>query len=181
MNLPFTNIRPTFPEAPEGGMASMAGTREQSILDLVASTTEFQKAYPDIGLKGRVVEPVINMTFDIEEKLDPLARFVHESHFERMFEYLASDEADAFPKAVKAFWDARECLVGSSSDILEQFDAMYKIPKEGPKPVPAGLSRVRALLRLKRNMAAEQKEKERPGEDGEVVNTAAGMMGESGA
>ena len=48
------------------GMAPLAQTREQSIVDSVKSSVEFQKQFPDIDVKGAFIEPTINFVFDMQ-------------------------------------------------------------------------------------------------------------------
>lgn len=57
---------PAFPPNLKGGMAPLAATREQSIADSVANSAEFQHAFPDIDWKARVIEPTVNMAFDLK-------------------------------------------------------------------------------------------------------------------
>ncbi|RYP67838.1 hypothetical protein DL771_007015 [Monosporascus sp. 5C6A] len=125
---------------PQDGMAPLASTREQSIVDSVKSTDKFQKAFPDIDWKGAVIEPTVNMAFDLKEKLDPAIREKHEHLLQQMMVHL-----DEFDKAEKLFWEARECLVGYP-DVLKQFDAVYI---RDDRPVSVMLKQLREVLKLK--------------------------------
>lgn len=51
---------------PTGGMAPLSATREQSIADSVTSTADLQKSHPHIDWKGAVIEPTVNMAFDLK-------------------------------------------------------------------------------------------------------------------
>ncbi|RYO77287.1 hypothetical protein DL766_001006 [Monosporascus sp. MC13-8B] len=128
---------------PQGGMAPFASTREQSIADSVKSTEQFQKAFPNIDWKGAVIEPTVNMAFDLKEKLDPVTREKHEYLFGQIFEHF--DESN---KTEKLFWEARECLVGYP-DVLKQFDAIYI---RDDRPVSVMLEQLREALKLKAAM-----------------------------
>ncbi|RYP77390.1 hypothetical protein DL771_001185 [Monosporascus sp. 5C6A] len=128
---------------PRGGMAPLASTREQSIADSVKNAVEFQKAFPDIDWKGGVIEPTINMVFDLKEKLDPATREKHEYLVGQMLVHI--NESD---KAEKSFWEARECLVGHP-DLLKQFDAIYI---RDDRPVSVMLKQLCEALKLKAAM-----------------------------
>ncbi|RYO96469.1 hypothetical protein DL765_011558 [Monosporascus sp. GIB2] len=128
---------------PQGGMAPFASTREQSIADSVKRSEQFQKAFPNIDWRGAVIEPTVNMYFDLKEKLDQDTREKHEYLFEQILVHL--DESD---KAEKLFWEARECLVGHP-DVLKQFDAVYI---RDDRPVSVMLEQLREALKLKAAM-----------------------------
>lgn len=44
-------------------------TREQSISDFEAQTKDLQKEHPDIDFKSVVIEPTMNLMFDIKVRL----------------------------------------------------------------------------------------------------------------
>ncbi|RYP63565.1 hypothetical protein DL769_006920 [Monosporascus sp. CRB-8-3] len=166
-----------------GGMAPLASTREQSIADSVKSIDEFQKAFPDIDWKGAVIEPTVNMAFDLKvkpnsplsqfiladhkgkkERLDPATREKHEYLIGQMLVHL--DESD---KAEKSFWEARECLVGHP-DVLKQFDAIYT---RDDQPISVMLGQLREALKLKAAMV------EKMGSDSGPKVAAGGSVGQS--
>ncbi|KAK3896417.1 hypothetical protein C8A05DRAFT_20602 [Staphylotrichum tortipilum] len=142
-------------------MAPLAATREQSIADSVASTAALRTAFPDIDFKTAVIEPTVNMAFDVkvrslcaphpttkQEKLPPATRVKHEVLIGEMLNYLASDKDDWAEKAEMAFWAARECLVeGAHCEVLEGFDAIYL--KRGHGEVGKVLGGLREVLRLR--------------------------------
>ncbi|RYP29461.1 hypothetical protein DL767_006730 [Monosporascus sp. MG133] len=149
---------------PRGGMAPLASTREQSIADSVKNIDEFQKAFPDIDWKGAVIEPTVNMAFDLKEKLDPATREKHEYLFGQMFVHL--DESDT---AEKLFWEARECLVGHP-DVLKQFDAIYI---RDDRPVSVMLEQLCEAMKLKAAMV------EKMGSDSGLKVAASASVGQS--
>ncbi|KAL2133637.1 hypothetical protein VTI74DRAFT_1993 [Chaetomium olivicolor] len=57
-----------------GGMAPFAATREQSIADSVENAAGFQQAFPDIDWKARVIEPTVNLAFDLQQVLQQVQR-----------------------------------------------------------------------------------------------------------
>lgn len=57
---------PSVPPNLKGGMAPLAATREQSIADSVKNSAEFQQAFPNIDWKTKVIEPTVNMAFDLK-------------------------------------------------------------------------------------------------------------------
>ncbi|RYO83158.1 hypothetical protein DL764_009498 [Monosporascus ibericus] len=154
-----------FPNSlPRGGMAPLASTREQSIADSVKNSDMFQKAFPDIDWKGAVIEPTVNIAFDLKEKLDPATREKHEYLLGQMLVRL--DEPD---KAEKSFWEARECLVGHP-DVLKQFDAVYI---RDDRPVPVMLEQLCEALKLKTAMV------EKMGSDSGLKVAAGASVGQS--
>lgn len=86
-----------------------------------------------------------------KEKLPASTRARHEHLIGQMLAHLASnEEADGMAAAEKAFWEARECLVGGEHhDVLGQFDAIYL--KAG-REVSDVLAQLREVLRLKGRM-----------------------------
>ncbi|RYP89637.1 hypothetical protein DL770_004215 [Monosporascus sp. CRB-9-2] len=149
---------------PFGGMAPLASTREQSIADSVRTTNEFQKAFPDIEWKGAVIEPTVNMAFNLKEKVDPATRERHEYLLGQMLVNL--DKSD---KAEKLFWEARECLVGHP-DVLKQFDAVYI---RDDRPVSVMLKQLCEVLKLKAAMV------EKMGSDSGLKVAAGASVGQS--
>lgn len=49
-------------------------TREQSISDFEAQTKDLQKEHPDIDFKAAVIEPTMNLMFDIKVCLSMMSR-----------------------------------------------------------------------------------------------------------
>ncbi len=49
-------------------MTPLADTRAQSIADSVQNYGEIQKTFPDIDFTSSVIEPTVNLTFNIQVK-----------------------------------------------------------------------------------------------------------------
>ncbi|KAK4234339.1 hypothetical protein C8A03DRAFT_37883 [Achaetomium macrosporum] len=149
MGNPNTNP-PSVPPSLRGGIAPFTATRKQSIADSVENADRFQQAFPDIDWKAKVIEPTVNLTFDLKEKVPPHTRAKHEHLIGQMIDYLASEEEGDTSKAEKAFWLARERLVaGRHEDVLRQFDAIYL---QEDRPVSVMLTQLREALKLKATM-----------------------------
>ncbi|KAE9580108.1 hypothetical protein CGCF415_v010730 [Colletotrichum fructicola] len=101
------------------GMAPMSDTRTQSIEDSMKRSKEFRDLFPDVDFGGGVIEPTVNLTFDLKEKVDEENRKRHEGLMAEMFEHVAEPaQAEHF------FWKARECLE-AYPEVLSQFDKIY--------------------------------------------------------
>ncbi len=61
-----------FNPGPGNSMVPLSVTREQSIADSVTSTSAIQAAFPDIDFKTAVIEPTVNMAFDLKVLSLPL-------------------------------------------------------------------------------------------------------------
>lgn len=48
------------------GMAPMSDTREKSIEDSLQRSKEFRDLFPDVDFGGGVIEPTVNLTFDLK-------------------------------------------------------------------------------------------------------------------
>ncbi|VZI09852.1 unnamed protein product [Fusarium fujikuroi] len=94
-------------------------TREQSISDFEAQTKDLQKEHPDIDFKSVVIEPTMNLMFDIKENLTEDERKKHEEYITRMLQNTGN-----LSKAEKYLWQARDYL-RPYPDVLKQFDDIY--------------------------------------------------------
>ncbi|KAG4283220.1 adenosylmethionine-8-amino-7-oxononanoate aminotransferase [Fusarium proliferatum] len=94
-------------------------TREQSISDFEAQTKDLQKEHPDIDFKAVVIEPTMNLMFDIKENLTEDERKKHEEYITRMLQNTGN-----LSKAEKYLWQARDYL-RPYPDVLKQFDDIY--------------------------------------------------------
>ncbi|KAH7202374.1 pyridoxal phosphate-dependent transferase [Fusarium oxysporum] len=103
-------------------------TREQSISDFEAQTKDLQKEYPDVDFKAVVIEPTMNLMFDIKENLTEDERKRHEEYITRMLQNTGNPS-----KAEKYLWQARDYL-RPYPDVLKQFDDIYINQRPIPSP-----------------------------------------------
>ncbi|KAH0422915.1 hypothetical protein CcaCcLH18_12517 [Colletotrichum camelliae] len=101
------------------GMAPLSDTRETSMEDSMKRTKEFRDLFPDVDFSGGVIEPTVNLTFDLKQKVDEENRKRHGELMAKMFEHIAEPA-----RAEHFFWKARECLE-SYPEVLLQFDKIY--------------------------------------------------------
>ncbi|KAM5378667.1 hypothetical protein ACJZ2D_004466 [Fusarium nematophilum] len=114
-------------------------TREQSIAEFIESTKHIQQEHPDVDFKTAVIEPTMNLTYDIRENLDDDKRKKHEDLITLMLQTTADPV-----KAEGYLWQARECLA-MYPKILKQFDDIY-INK---RPVGVMIKELHECLSLK--------------------------------
>ncbi|EGU80207.1 hypothetical protein FOXB_09290 [Fusarium oxysporum f. sp. conglutinans Fo5176] len=103
-------------------------TREQSISDFEAQTKDLQKEHPDVDFKAVVIEPTMNLMFDIKENLTEDERKRHEEYITRMLQNTGNPS-----KAEKYLWQARDYL-RPYPDVLKQFDDIYINQRPIPSP-----------------------------------------------
>ncbi|KAF5518607.1 hypothetical protein CGCA056_v009364 [Colletotrichum aenigma] len=130
------------------GMAPMSDTRAKSIEDSLQRSKEFRDVFPDVDFGGGVIEPTVNLTFDLKEKVDDENRKRHEGLMAGMFEHVAEPaQAEHF------FWKARECLE-AYPEVLSQFEKIYL---DG-RPVSVMIGQLNEAFSLqKANMAGSSK------------------------
>ncbi|KAJ4251861.1 hypothetical protein NW762_011158 [Fusarium torreyae] len=116
-------------------------TREQSISEFIERTKDIQKQNPDVDFKSTVIEPTMNLMYDIKENLTDKERKNHEALITLMLQN-TSDPT----KAEKYLWEAREYLK-PYPDILKLFDDIY-INK---RPVPVMLGQLHEAMALKKS------------------------------
>ncbi|KAM0545595.1 hypothetical protein ACHAPJ_011295 [Fusarium lateritium] len=116
-------------------------TREQSISEFIERTKDIQKQNPDVDFKSTVIEPTMNLMYDIKENLTDKERKNHEALITLMLQN-TSDPA----KAEKYLWEAREYLK-PYPDILKLFDDIY-INK---RPVPVMLGQLHEAMASKKS------------------------------
>ncbi|KAF4435212.1 hypothetical protein F53441_13567 [Fusarium austroafricanum] len=111
-------------------------TREQSIADFEAQTKDLQREHPDVDFKAVVIEPTMNLMFDIKENLTEDERKKHEDAIALMLQYTGKPA-----KAERYLWQARDYLK-SYPNVLKQFDDIYI----NQRPVPVMLSQLHEAL-----------------------------------
>ncbi|KAF4945095.1 hypothetical protein FSARC_14517 [Fusarium sarcochroum] len=116
-------------------------TREQSISEFIERTKDIQKQNPDLDFKSTVIEPTMNLMYDIRENLNDKERKNHEALITLMLQN-SGDPA----KGEKYLWEAREYLK-PYPDILKLFDDIY-INK---RPVPVMLGQLHEAMALKKS------------------------------
>jgi hypothetical protein len=129
-------------------------TREQSIAEFEARTKKIQQEHPDVDFKSTVIEPTMNLMFDIkvcastlqlikltqnQENLKEDDRKKHEELITLMLQN-TSDPA----KAEKYLWEARNYLK-PHPNILKLFDDIY-INK---RPVSVMISQLHEAMNAK--------------------------------
>ncbi|KAM7206063.1 hypothetical protein V8F20_002845 [Naviculisporaceae sp. PSN 640] len=82
LNLDMSKIRPT------PGANPFTETRKEAIASWAARLDEFQKANPDVDFKGAVVEPTVNIYYDMKERLDPETYTKHQDLMKEMMNHL---------------------------------------------------------------------------------------------
>ncbi|KAL0943310.1 uncharacterized protein CTRU02_201196 [Colletotrichum truncatum] len=137
-------------------------SREGMIAESLKNGEDVQKQFPSVDFKGAVVEPTVNLMFDIQVRGSDLViwetpvhfhiyvafkKYVDEAKQRRyntlMAEMLKNTADPAF--AERLLWEARECLIGYP-DVLSQFDAIF-ITK---RPIPVMISDLHEVLRTKK-------------------------------
>ncbi|KAK1975817.1 hypothetical protein LZ30DRAFT_736385 [Colletotrichum cereale] len=93
-------------------------SREGMIAESIKKNEEIQTLYPHIDFREEVIEPTINLTFDIQEHVDEANQRRYNALIDEMLERTAEPDL-----AERLLWEARECLTGYP-DILTQFDAI---------------------------------------------------------
>ncbi|RBA18480.1 adenosylmethionine-8-amino-7-oxononanoate aminotransferase [Fusarium proliferatum] len=108
------------------GYKSLAAKKIQSHLregagtwNAHTQTKDLQKEHPDIDFKAVVIEPTMNLMFDIKENLTEDERKKHEEYITRMLQNTGN-----LSKAEKYLWQARDYL-RPYPDVLRQFDDIY--------------------------------------------------------
>ncbi|KAK1992530.1 hypothetical protein LX36DRAFT_662312 [Colletotrichum falcatum] len=100
--------------------AGLAGkSREGMIAKSIKKNEEVQGLYPHVDFKEDVIEPAINLTFDIQEHVDEANQRRYNTLIDEMLERTAEPDL-----AERLLWEARECLSGYPS-VLAQFDAIF--------------------------------------------------------
>ncbi|OBS20079.1 hypothetical protein FPOA_11800 [Fusarium poae] len=94
-------------------------TREQSIAEFEARTRKIQQEHPDVDFKSTVIEPTMNLMFDIKENLKDDDKKKHEELVSLMLQNTSDPE-----KAEKYLWEARNYLKPHPA-VLKQFDDIY--------------------------------------------------------
>ncbi|KAF5233610.1 hypothetical protein FAUST_8046 [Fusarium austroamericanum] len=94
-------------------------TREQSIAEFDARTKKIQQDHPDVDFKSTVIEPTMNLMFDIKETLTEKDRTKHEELISLMLQNTSDPE-----KAEKYLWEARNYLK-PHPEVLKLFDDIY--------------------------------------------------------
>ncbi|WQF79239.1 hypothetical protein CDEST_04253 [Colletotrichum destructivum] len=94
-------------------------SREGMIAESLQMNQEVQGLYPQVDFKEEVIEPTINLTFDIQEHVDEANQRRYNTLIAEMLE--RTSEPDL---AERLLWEARECLA-NYPDILAQFDAIF--------------------------------------------------------
>ncbi|KAK6706591.1 hypothetical protein SNK05_010469 [Fusarium graminearum] len=94
-------------------------TREQSIAEFDARTRKIQQDHPDVDFKSTVIEPTMNLMFDIKETLTEKDRTKHEELISLMLQNTSDPE-----KAEKYLWEARNYLK-PHPEVLKLFDDIY--------------------------------------------------------
>ncbi|KAF4901591.1 hypothetical protein CGCVW01_v013305 [Colletotrichum viniferum] len=130
------------------GMAPMSDTRAYSIEDSLQRSKEFRDLFPDVDFGGGVIEPTVNLTFDLKENVDDENRKRHEGLMAEMFEHVAEPaQAEHF------FWKASECLE-AYPEVLSQFDKIYL----NDRPVSVMIGQLNEAFSLQNaNMAGSSK------------------------
>ncbi|KAJ4309796.1 hypothetical protein N0V84_011305 [Fusarium piperis] len=114
-------------------------TREASIAEFIDRTKHIQEEHPEVDFTKSVIEPTMNLTYDIKENVEEETRKKHESLITLMLQNTGD-----LAKAEKYLMEARDCLKGYP-DILKQFDDIY-INK---RSVPVMLGELHECLTLK--------------------------------
>ncbi|KZL68826.1 hypothetical protein CT0861_07081 [Colletotrichum tofieldiae] len=94
-------------------------SREGMIAESIKKNEEVQCLYPHIDFKGEVIEPTINLTFDIQEHVDEANQRRYNTLIAEMLERTAEPDL-----AERLLWEARECLA-DYPNIVAQFDAIF--------------------------------------------------------
>ncbi|KAK2053082.1 hypothetical protein LY76DRAFT_629719 [Colletotrichum caudatum] len=94
-------------------------SREGMIAESIKKNEEIQSLYPHVDFKEEVIEPTINLAFDIQEHVDEANQRRYNTLIDEMLERTAEPDL-----AERLLWEARECLTGYPS-ILTQFDAIF--------------------------------------------------------
>ncbi|KAK1574645.1 uncharacterized protein LY79DRAFT_565740 [Colletotrichum navitas] len=94
-------------------------SREGMIAESIKKNEEIQRLYPHVDFKEDVIEPTINLAFDIQEHVDEANQRRYNTLIDEMLERTAEPDL-----AERLLWEARECLTGYPS-ILTQFDAIF--------------------------------------------------------
>ncbi|KAK2031091.1 hypothetical protein LX32DRAFT_637587 [Colletotrichum zoysiae] len=94
-------------------------SREGMIAESIKKNEEIQSLYPHVDFKEEVIEPTINLAFDIQEHVDEANQRRYNTLIDEMLGRTAEPDL-----AERLLWEARECLVGYPS-ILTQFDAIF--------------------------------------------------------
>nr|XP_036581905.1 uncharacterized protein CTRU02_07982 [Colletotrichum truncatum]KAF6790462.1 hypothetical protein CTRU02_07982 [Colletotrichum truncatum] len=115
-------------------------SREGMIAESLKNGEDVQKQFPSVDFKGAVVEPTVNLMFDIQKYVDEAKQRRYNT---LMAEMLKNTADPAF--AERLLWEARECLIGYP-DVLSQFDAIF-ITK---RPIPVMISDLHEVLRTKK-------------------------------
>ncbi|KAL2681349.1 hypothetical protein Neosp_008960 [[Neocosmospora] mangrovei] len=114
-------------------------TREASIAEFIDRTKHIQDEHPEVDFTKSVIEPTMNLTYDIKENVEEETRKKHESLITLMLQNTGD-----LAKAEKYLMEARDCLKGYP-DILKQFDDIY-INK---RPVSVMLGQLHECMTLK--------------------------------
>ncbi|KDN65620.1 hypothetical protein CSUB01_03152 [Colletotrichum sublineola] len=94
-------------------------SRERMIAESIKKNEEIQSLYPHVDFKEEVIEPTINLAFDIREHVDEANQRRYNTLIDKMLERTAEPDL-----AERLLWEARECLTGYPN-ILAQFDAIF--------------------------------------------------------
>ncbi|UZP46537.1 hypothetical protein NXS19_014349 [Fusarium pseudograminearum] len=120
-------------------------TREQSIAEFDARTRKIQQDHPDVDFKSTVIEPTMNLMFDIKETLTEKDRTKHEELISLMLQNTSDPE-----KAEKYLWEARNYLK-PHPEVLKLFDDIY-INK---RPVSVMISQLHDAINTKPSLLKE--------------------------
>ncbi|OHW98260.1 hypothetical protein CSPAE12_03042, partial [Colletotrichum incanum] len=94
-------------------------SREGMIAESIKKNEEVQSLYPHVDFKEEVIEPTINLTFDIQEHVDEANQRRYNTLIAEMLERTAEPDL-----AERLLWEARECLT-DYPNVLAQFDAIF--------------------------------------------------------
>ncbi|OLN97734.1 hypothetical protein CCHL11_07938 [Colletotrichum chlorophyti] len=107
-------------KSPSQQVTSFEGrTREEVISEIMKKNEGVQSSYPQVDFKGAVLEPTINLTFDIQEHVDEANQRRYNTLMSEMLEHTGEPAV-----AERLFWEARECLTGYPP-VLAQFEAVF--------------------------------------------------------
>ncbi|KAF9874956.1 hypothetical protein CkaCkLH20_07650 [Colletotrichum karsti] len=146
---------PSSSEQPE--VQILGRNREDMIAESVKNGEDVQKQFPSVDFKGAVIEPSVNLSFDIQRHVDE----TNQRRYNTLMAEMLNNTADtAF--AERLLWEARKCLE-NYPEVVSQFDDLF-ITK---RPVPVMIRDLHEVLTTKketvRRMSLKNPEQESPG------------------
>ncbi|CAI0643390.1 hypothetical protein CGCF415_v002366 [Colletotrichum fructicola] len=115
-------------------------SREGMIAESMKNGEDIQKQFPSVDFKGAVIEPTVNLTFDIQQHVDD----ANQRRYNTLMAEMLKNTADpAF--AERLLWEARSCL-RNYPEVLGQFDSIF-ISK---RPVPDMIRELHEVLTTKK-------------------------------